>query len=165
MTDLIKKYATEHKLLMHTEEKPTFFYELSSSKIMLNFSEFLTQQRYAGKNIVVVQFAGDGAVFGPSIDQRLRSYTGSIFFLSKIDIREKEGRKKAIRTAITIWEDFDDRLITETRAAKIKEKIDTTSIGIHVLGLLGDMYTGIVVNMSFLESRSPKKRDVWTALQ
>jgi hypothetical protein len=146
--DYFKKIAISHVDIAHTDDKPAYFREFSSVKILFNNSDFLDKMRYAKRFALVSQFNKDGNYSGPNSDSLFRNYTGAIYLISRII-------DKTIDQAFT-----DTNRVLDDIIAKIGNDMDTeqipftfrlNEISVHSLGEIADGYYGLVAFLSYIE--------------
>lgn len=145
MNEYFKKIAETHKEILHTIDYPAYFREYSSSRLLINNSDFLTNLRNARDIILVSQFNGD--MRGNTIDNNSAHETGAIFLLKRVNIGNFEEIDQARDTLDQIWLDI---------LAKIKKNIRESELLIFdfdwqkmPLGAIGDNYYGLAIMMSF----------------
>jgi len=144
--DYFKEIAIHHILLQHTEAKPAFFREFSSSRILIDNSDFLLKMRKSGDNILVSIFNGEKR-YAEDIDNNTRINTGSILLLKKV--KDITGVDAAREELDGIWEDIN---------AKIKQDIRTSAIQLFgysaqavPIGMIGDSYFGLAFFISYAD--------------
>ncbi len=141
-----KNIAISHIDIKHTEEKPAFFREYSSAKILINNSDLLEKMRYASNIILVSQFNGEKK-FADTLDNNSKTYIGSVFLLKKII---KQVDIDVIRNELSnVWEDIFARIKKEIRTGQLK--IGEVEAQQTPVGAITDNYYGIAVFFSYTE--------------
>ena len=156
-----KECAIHHKEILHTEEKPAFFREFSTAKILFDNSDFLVRMRKANETILVAEFNGDGAIISKNLDQKAREYYGAVFLLEKVKVTDYDGIEAARKKLIEIWEDIDALTISKIRKGEIIAFDYRTKI--TSIGQIADSYYGISIFVSYTQGYCPKYNpEKWT---
>lgn len=143
-----KQLAIEHVDIKHTDEKPAYFREYSSMRILFNNSDFLDQMRYANRTALVSQFNGDGGISGKP-DSKVQTYTGSIYIITRIIDKDKD---EAFALTTKILQDIFARMQEDLDNMIIPITMSLNDIKIISLDEIGDGYYGHTAMMAYKES-------------
>jgi len=117
--EFYRQCAIHHKDILHTDEKPAFFREFSSTKILFDNSDFIVRMRKAKKTILVAEFNGDSSIISKNIDAKKREFYGAIFLLQKIKVTDYNAIETERKKLIKIWEDIDALTLHKIRENEI----------------------------------------------
>jgi len=162
MFDIIsyfKNIATSHKKILHTEQKPAFFREFSSRKVILDNSDLLMNMRNSSDVVLVAQFNGE-TNYADNIDNNTRTHIGSIFLIKKVKSTAYITIGEA-RTELTeVWDDIFAKIKNDIRKNQLP--IFSPSAQTSSIGAIADNYYGISVFFSYSENINHKySESVW----
>lgn len=145
LNNYFKDIAETHTDILHTEEKPSFFREYSSARVLLD-NTFHANLRYAGDNVLVAQFNDDGQIPPPQDDFNRDRRSGSLFILSRIKDKDKEAARLK---AIEIRNDILAKFYQDARTKLIPKQFVINDIGTTTIGQMADNFFGIMLTFSF----------------
>ena len=156
-----KQLAIEHVDIKHTEDKPAFFREYSTLKILFNNSDFLDKMKLAKRTGLVSQFNEDGSITGPNADNKIRVFTGAIYIITRII--EKDKGEAFIFTNI-ILKDIIARMQKDLDENNIPITMKLNDIPIRSLDEVADGYYGHMAMLAYTESAEcyEYNADKWT---
>lgn len=145
----LKILAQMHVELQDTEEKPAFFREFSTSKILFDNSDFLNKMRYAKETVMVSQFNGEGRISGPNEDSLADSNSGAIYILTRAN---KSNMDEAQLKCKTILKDMVARIVHDKEQNLIPENVNFDLAGeFNNIGMIADSYYGVVLFLSYVD--------------
>ena len=159
-TEYFKNIAIAHKQILHTDDKPAFFREFSSSRVILDNSDLLQKMRTAADIVMVSQFNGN-TNYNDGIDNNARTHIGSIFLIKKVKVTDYDAIEVSREELSVIWEDIYAKIKKDVRTNVLK--IFNVSAQKTSIGAIADNYYGISVFFSYSEVICHKySDDVWT---
>jgi len=151
LNNYFRTLAEEHILIAHTEEKPTFFREYASARILLD-TDFHNNLRKAGDNVLVSQFNDDGNLPLPMNDRFRENPIGSVYIFTRI---KTEGIEAARLVAKSIRDDIFARIDHDIRENNIQRDFVINQISPVTIGRVADNFFGIVINISYSQRYKP----------
>jgi len=147
LNEYFQQLATEHTDIQHTAEKPAFFREYASSRILLD-TDFHNNLRNSGDNVLISQFNDDGILPAPMDDFMMEQPTGTLYILCRI---KETGKEAARLKAKEIRNDIYARIRREKRQGALLKDFNITSISPVTIGLVASNFYGVAINISYTQ--------------
>ncbi len=146
--DYFKQLAIEHIDIQHTEDKPAYFREYSTVRILFNNSDFLDKMKYMKRTGLVSQFNNDGGTSGGH-DSKNRIFTGAIYVITRIINKSKDEAQAHCKQ---IMNDIFARMQHDMEGMTIPITTELNNIKYHSLDEIADGFYGLAGLISYQES-------------
>jgi len=147
LNSYFEQLAIEHNEIQHTSEKPAFFREYASARILLD-TNFHKNLRNCGNNILISQFNDDGNLPVPTNDFNRENPIGTLYIFSRILASEIEDARL---TAKGIRDDIYARLKRDMRSQDdiFERGFQIEQISPVTIGRVADNFYGMSLNISY----------------